>query len=89
MPNVAPVMVLSVNNWIVVQQRIDSSVSFKRNWADYKNGFGVFNGNFWLGLESLHQLTASANYRMRFQVLVSGDWMTDEYDQFSVTILLL
>ncbi len=41
---------------IVIQRRVDASVSFERNWADYKYGFGCPSGNFWLGLEKLHCL---------------------------------
>ncbi|ESO03927.1 hypothetical protein HELRODRAFT_151843, partial [Helobdella robusta] len=70
--------------WIVIQQRIDGSQSFTQNWAKYKSGFGTYNKNFWLGLEKMHQLTTSADYRLRFEVLVSGKWYSDEYDHFKV-----
>ena len=33
----------------VIQRRVDSSVDFYLNWADYKNGFGDPSGNVWLG----------------------------------------
>ena len=38
-----------VNNWIVVQQRIDSTTNFSVPWVNYKAGFGTFNKNYWMG----------------------------------------
>ncbi|ESO01706.1 hypothetical protein HELRODRAFT_135734, partial [Helobdella robusta] len=70
--------------WIVIQQRIDGSQSFNQNWNTYKSGFGIYYINFWLGLEKMHQLTALADYRLRFEVLISGSWYSDEYDHFKV-----
>ncbi|ESO01673.1 hypothetical protein HELRODRAFT_81275, partial [Helobdella robusta] len=70
--------------WIVIQQRIDGSQSFDQDWDTYKSGFGNYDANFWLGLEKMHQLTTSADYRLRFEVLVSGVWVSDEYDHFVI-----
>ncbi|ESO01737.1 hypothetical protein HELRODRAFT_81686, partial [Helobdella robusta] len=74
----------SVNGWIVIQQRIDGSQSFNLSWNEYKSGFGTYYKNFWLGLEKMHQLTTSADYRLRFEVLISGSWYSDEYDHFRI-----
>ena len=49
-------MTTNGGGWVVFQRRIDASVDFHRNWAEYKNGFGDLNGNFWLGLKKLHLL---------------------------------
>ncbi|ESO05455.1 hypothetical protein HELRODRAFT_92436, partial [Helobdella robusta] len=70
--------------WIVIQQRIDGSTDFYQNWNAYKSGFGTYHGNFWLGLEKMHQLTASADYRLRFEVQSSDGWVSDEYDHFKI-----
>ena len=45
--------------WIVIQQRNAhvERVNFTRNWEDYENGFGDLDGEFWIGLRNIHQLT--------------------------------
>ena len=44
--------------WLVFLRRVDNSEDFpNRVWQDYKEGFGGLNGSFWLGLESLHEIT--------------------------------
>ncbi|KAL3871693.1 hypothetical protein ACJMK2_039677 [Sinanodonta woodiana] len=43
--------------WTVMQRRKDGSVSFKRTWAEYVEGFGDLEGDFWLGLNHIHRLT--------------------------------
>ncbi|XP_061386949.1 ficolin-2-like [Musca vetustissima] len=45
-------------DWTIVQRRINGSVGFQRKWLDYKTGFGDLNGEFWLGLDKIHSLTA-------------------------------
>ncbi|XP_033640221.1 coagulation factor VIII-like isoform X2 [Asterias rubens] len=56
----------SDTGWIVIQRRYDGSVNFKRSLADYKDGFGSMNGEFWLGNEILHKLTdVEGNWTIR------------------------
>lgn len=45
--------------WTVIQSRLDGTVSFYRNWNEYKNGFGNLGGEFWIGLEKLYEITSS------------------------------
>ena len=85
MPTIGSINVLSVNDWIVFQQRVDGTLSFNRGWAEYRNGFGTYNTNFWMGLEKLHQLTRSGKYMLRLEVFTqAGKWLSDEYDTFSI-----
>ncbi|TRY86128.1 hypothetical protein DNTS_030203 [Danionella cerebrum] len=51
--------------WTVIQRRLDGSVNFYRPWREYKRGFGDVQGEYWLGLESLYQLTRSRKYSLR------------------------
>ena len=42
--------------WTVFQRRKNGSVDFNRGWNEYERGFGDVEGDYWLGLTSLHQL---------------------------------
>ncbi|XP_052870886.1 ryncolin-1-like [Anopheles cruzii] len=50
--------------WVVIQHRFDGSANFYRNWKEYRNGFGQLEGEFWLGLDRIHQLTASKPHEL-------------------------
>lgn len=46
-------------------QRRDGSVDFRKDWIQYKNGFGYLSPDdtteFWLGNEKIHLLSTSSN----------------------------
>lgn len=61
----------------VLQRRRNGQVPFTQNWVQYKEGFGYLSPDdsteFWLGLEKMHHLTASATipYVLRVELV---DW---------------
>ena len=57
------------DGWIVIQRRVDASVSFERSWDEYVAGFGNMDGNFWLGLEDIHYLTTSCTMSLQIDVV--------------------
>uniref|UniRef100_A0A2M4D023 Putative ficolin n=1 Tax=Anopheles darlingi TaxID=43151 RepID=A0A2M4D023_ANODA len=50
--------------WVVIQHRFDGSTNFFRDLREYKNGFGDLEGEFWLGLDRIHQLTSSKPHEL-------------------------
>ena len=77
------------NRWIILTQRFDNSLNFDRNWQAYQYGFNDGrgkDGNFWLGLEKMHQLTYSGQYQLRFllQRAVDDLWHEAYYDLIKI-----
>ncbi|KAL9969902.1 hypothetical protein ACROYT_G022175 [Oculina patagonica] len=71
--------------WTVFQRRLDGSVDFYLDWASYKNGFGDLNGEFWLGNDNLHRLTAVDDVMLRVDLEdFEGDIRYAEYTTFKV-----
>ena len=71
--------------WTTFQRRMDGSVDFFLDWASYKKGFGNLRGEFWLGNDYLHRLTASANMVVRFDMEdYEDDRRYAEYTTFAV-----
>ena len=62
---------LTVNGWILMQRKVTGgSVSFNRNWVDYRDGFGspTNNDNYWLGLDKVYRLVQLGSVRLRVEV---------------------
>ncbi|XP_036419538.1 microfibril-associated glycoprotein 4-like isoform X2 [Colossoma macropomum] len=71
--------------WTVIQRRMDGSVNFYRPWEQYKKGFGNKNGEYWLGLENLYQLTSKRKYELRVDLEdFEGGKVYAQYSNFSV-----
>ncbi|XP_065902393.1 fibrinogen-like protein A [Dysidea avara] len=72
--------------WTIVQRnRKDSEVNFDTTWAEYEEGFGDLNTEFWYGLKWLHCLTKSGEWEMRLDYQKSDkSWSYMHYTQFSV-----
>ncbi|ALC43020.1 maker635 [Drosophila busckii] len=71
--------------WIVIQQRIDGQENFQRDWVTYRDGFGSFDGDFFLGLRQIHHITHSQRYELYIYVeYFGGLWLGARYDNFRV-----
>ncbi|XP_031570812.1 fibrinogen-like protein 1 [Actinia tenebrosa] len=72
--------------WTVFQRnRNDSLTSFKRQWQEYKTGFGNMTGEFWLGLDKIYRLTKTQVASLRIDL---EDWVGTKkhavYSSFSI-----
>ena len=72
--------------WIVLQRRLSPfDTNFNRNWDEYRNGFGDLSGEFWLGNDIIHRLTATpVSLRIEFQEQGATDKKYARYENFVV-----
>ncbi|KAJ8033800.1 Angiopoietin-1 [Holothuria leucospilota] len=71
--------------WTVFQRRVDGTVDFYRNWTSYKEGFGSFDHEHWLGNDKLYYLTNQKRYTIRIDLVnLDGDPYYAKYDYFRV-----
>ncbi|XP_063915307.1 fibrinogen C domain-containing protein 1-like [Zophobas morio] len=65
--------------WAYILNRYDGSQDFYMGWDSYKEGFGHIGGEFWLGLENIHQLTG---YEINELLIEIVDW--DDVQKFAL-----
>ena len=74
--------------WIIIQRRItNGTVNFTRNWVDYVNGFGDLDGEFWIGLNNIYQLTNQQEVELQISVWNDSTSETDitwNYQSFRI-----
>ncbi|XP_048051104.1 microfibril-associated glycoprotein 4-like [Megalobrama amblycephala] len=69
----------------VFQRRMDGLINFYRPWKEYKRGFGTTEGEYWLGLENMYQLTHNRKYMLRVDLEdFEGRKVFAQYSSFSV-----
>ncbi|KAM4641046.1 tenascin-R [Discoglossus pictus] len=70
--------------WIVFQRRQNGLTDFFRKWADYRVGFGNLEDEFWLGLDTLYQLTSQGRYELRIDMRDGQESVYAYYNKFSL-----
>ncbi|XP_053386798.1 fibrinogen-like protein 1 [Mercenaria mercenaria] len=71
--------------WTVFQRRKNGEVDFYRDWAEYKNGFGDLNGEFWLGNKYLNNITGRGDHGLRIDMEdFDGNKAYTKYSKFKV-----
>ncbi|XP_068443008.1 angiopoietin-4-like [Clinocottus analis] len=68
----------SDGGWTVIQRRSGGEVSFDREWTAYKNGFGDFSDDHWLGLMKVFSLTKTKTWTLRVDL-----WDHDDVNAFA------
>ncbi|KAK1804365.1 hypothetical protein P4O66_020373, partial [Electrophorus voltai] len=78
-------MEASDGGWTLIQRRLDGTISFNRTWDEYKKGFGSLTGEFWLGNDKIHWLTAARAMALRLELEdLDGIKEYAQYDDFYV-----
>ncbi|CAH1160120.1 unnamed protein product [Phaedon cochleariae] len=72
--------------WTHIHKRVDGSEDFYRGWREYKHGFGNLEGEFWIGLQKMHELTSGSEVAELLVEIVDRDNKTAyaRYNSFKV-----
>ncbi|XP_052785698.1 fibrinogen-like protein 1 [Mya arenaria] len=80
-------METSGGGWTVFQRRwYGNNENFNRSFAEYENWFGSLDGEFWLGLKKIHEMTRKENVTLRVDVQsMDGTIGYDVYSDFFIS----
>nr|XP_045602182.1 microfibril-associated glycoprotein 4-like [Procambarus clarkii] len=73
--------------WTVFQRRrnLTEREDFYRTWVEYQLGFGHLEGEFWLGLDLLHELTSVTLQELRIDLMdYEGEHRWAKYGRFNI-----
>ncbi|XP_062582479.1 fibrinogen-like protein A isoform X2 [Saccostrea cucullata] len=79
-------METSGGGWTTLMNREDGSISFAKNWIEYKIGFGNITSEYWIGNEIIHHLTRKRNSLLYISAThILGLKYFEKYDVFSIS----
>ncbi|KAM8717982.1 hypothetical protein ACLKA7_004654 [Drosophila subpalustris] len=72
--------------WTIILQRMDGSVNFYRDWETYIDGFGDLDGESFLGLRNIHDLTSERSQEL-LVLLEDADGVEsyETYEKFAIS----
>ena len=71
---------------VIIQRNTKGyGADFNRGWSDYKEGFGnVQSKTFWIGLDTIHDLTKTGAYSLEVILKKNGNTKTVRWNSFMV-----
>lgn len=77
---------IACSGWTLIQQNINGSVSFNKDWKSYQTGFGWLDDNFFLGLEEIYRLTNEQPHELYIHMKTSrGETYFARYNDFAIS----
>ncbi|XP_066934013.1 ficolin-2-like [Clytia hemisphaerica] len=81
--------------WTTIQRRLNGDIDFNRGWQSYKEGFGDVNGDLWIGLETIREMSVLLNNTLiRIQgesfngdrrfIIAKGFYIEDEQKKYKL-----
>ena len=69
----------------MIQQNFGQSTFLNNTWSEMLVEEGDPSGEYWIGLETMHQLTKDGRYKLRLDMQArNGIWYWEEYDTFII-----